>query len=165
MYPVRLGYDLAVKRINKLTANGHHAESLVTTVFTVEKTLRRTLRQIIISSGFSSKYSDKVMKLFKGIDSLMQSWEIFDPKHRKLAEIISSDDYRNIKEVSQKRNKIIHGQQVFTKELCRTETQNTLKVLDNIKKRFDIEYGYSGWTSAKSRRISRLHIDPKVKIE
>lgn len=165
MYPVRLGYSLAIKRINELISNGHHAESLVTSVFTVEKTLRRTFRQLVISSGFNSKYADRVLKLFKGIDSLMKAWDIFDPKHRKLSEILSSDDYRVIKEASNKRNKIIHGEQVLTKEVCKIETQKVLVTLDNVKNKLDLEYGYSGWSLIKSRIKSRLHIDPKVLIE
>lgn len=43
MYPVSIGYAGAIQRINDLMSNGHHAEALVTTAFTVEKTLRRTL--------------------------------------------------------------------------------------------------------------------------
>ena len=41
MYPVKLGYAEAVQRINALIAHGHDAEALITTAFTVEKTLRR----------------------------------------------------------------------------------------------------------------------------
>jgi hypothetical protein len=37
MYPVRLGYDTAVTRIRRLMRNDHHAEALITSVFTVEK--------------------------------------------------------------------------------------------------------------------------------
>ena len=35
--------------------NGHHPEALVSCAFTVEKTLRRTLREIVVSAGFASK--------------------------------------------------------------------------------------------------------------
>jgi hypothetical protein len=47
MYPVTIGYAGAVQRINDLISNGHNAEALVTTAFTVEKTIRRTLRQLL----------------------------------------------------------------------------------------------------------------------
>ena len=37
MYPVRLGYSVAVTRINNLLKNEHDAEALVTSVFTAKK--------------------------------------------------------------------------------------------------------------------------------
>jgi hypothetical protein len=63
MYPVKLGYNTAKKRIDELTQNGHHSESLVTSVFTAEKTIRRTLRQLIVSAGFKSTIANKIIKL------------------------------------------------------------------------------------------------------
>ena len=44
MYPVSLGLDEALKRIDKLLTNGHSAEALLTAVFTLEKTMRRSLQ-------------------------------------------------------------------------------------------------------------------------
>ncbi len=42
MYPVKLGYKDAVKRVRTLIENGHDAEALLTAMFTAEKTLYRT---------------------------------------------------------------------------------------------------------------------------
>ena len=55
MYPVKLGYKDAVKRVRTLIENGHDAEALLTAMFTAEKTLYRTLRQLVISSGFPQR--------------------------------------------------------------------------------------------------------------
>lgn len=164
MYPVRLGYDTAIKRISKLTANGHHAESLITSVFTAEKTLRRTLQQLIISSGFKSTIAKKIIKRFNGIYQLIEAWDIYDPHHRKLSEIIGIDDIKTIKEAAQKRNKLIHGERVFNLETYKEETKRVLEALNRIKIKFDNEYNYSGWTNIATRKISKLHLDPKVKI-
>ena len=42
MYPVNLGFDAAKDRIRMLISNGHHCEALLTSVFTLEKTIHRT---------------------------------------------------------------------------------------------------------------------------
>lgn len=164
MYPVRLGYNTAKKRIGNLTKNGHHSESLVTSVFTAEKTIRRTLKQLIISAGFKSTIAFKIIKRLNGIHQLIDAWEIYDPKHRKLSDIVGTNNIKTIKEAAQKRNKLIHGEQVFKLDLCKDETKKVLDTLDKIKNKFDQEYNYSGWTNISARKVSKLHVDPKVKI-
>ncbi len=164
MYSVRLGYKAAKKRINKLNKNGYHSESLVTSVFTAEKTIRRTLRQLIVSAGFKSIIANKIIKRLNGIYQLVDSWELFDPKHRKLTDFVEVVDIQTIKEAAQMRNKLIHGEQVFGTDLCKNETEKELEALDRIKDIFDQEYGYSGWTNISTRKVSTLHNDPKVKI-
>jgi uncharacterized protein YutE (UPF0331/DUF86 family) len=164
MYPVRLGYNTAKKRINELIKNGHHSESLVTSVFTAEKTIRRTLRQLIVSAGFKSTIANKIIKRFNGVYQLIDAWELYDPKHRKLTDIVAAADIQIIKEAAQKRNKLIHGEQVFKLDLCKAETEKVLKAFDRIKVKFDQEYNYSGWTNISTRKVSTLHSDPRVKI-
>ncbi len=61
MYPVKLGFDEAIRRARSLIDNGHHAEALVSAVFTVEKTLRRSLRFAIVARGFTSGQADKII--------------------------------------------------------------------------------------------------------
>ncbi len=163
MYPVKLGFEGAKERINKLLENNHYAESLVTSVFTAEKTVRRTLRQLIVSSGFKSTIANKIISRLSGIYQLVEAWEIYDPQHRKLTKIVKSNDIEIIKLAAQKRNKLIHGEQVFKLELCKEETLKVIRALDNIKNCFDEEYGYSGWTNISTRKISMLHKDPKIK--
>jgi hypothetical protein len=164
MYSVRLGYNKALNRINALVKNGHHSESLVTSVFTVEKTLRRTFRQLVVSSGFKSEIADKILKQSNGINKLMDNWQFYDPKHRKFTEIVSNKNVKTIKESATMRNKLIHGEKVYSLDVCKSETENVLKTLQEIKECLDNEYGYSGWETAKARKVSKLHIDPKVKI-
>ncbi|HEY9220918.1 MAG TPA: hypothetical protein VIO43_04980 [Lutibacter sp.] len=164
MYPIKLGYNKAKERIFDLSKNNHHAESLITSVFTAEKTFRRTLRQLVVSAGFKSIIADKIMKCHRGLSQIIDAWEIFDPHHRKLGIIIRSEDLFTIKDAAQKRNKLVHGEKVFKLSDCKEDTVKVLEALDRIKNTFDIEYGYSGWKTAKSRKVSVLHIDSKVTI-
>lgn len=164
MYPVRLGYSTAVLRINQLITNGHDAEALLASVFAAEKTLRRTLRQLIISTGFTSALADMIIRNIKGLDAIKSAWELYDPKHRKLTELITPADWKIFKDAAGMRNKLVHGERVYSLATCRQSTMDVLLALDNVKKYFDVEYEYSGWTTAQARRISQLHQDPKVRI-
>ena len=165
MYPVRLGYDTATKRIRQLITNGHHPEALVTSMFTVEKTLRRTLRQIVVSAGFASKYADKIVGNLRGLDALKKAWELYEPNNTQLSSIIPSADWKLFKDAAEMRNKMVHGERVYELETCRKEAEKVLAALDRLKKDFDSRYGYSGWATFSARVKSRLHAVPKVKVE
>lgn len=165
MYPVKIGYSGAVQRIRDLLKNGHYAEGLVTTAFTAEKTLRRTLRQLVVSAGFKSIISDKIIKGYRGLHAIKDGWELYDPCHRKLTEIISNADWKTIAEIAEIRNKLVHGERVYQLSLCHQKALEALTALDRIKDKMEEEYGFSGWEPFKIRRMSRLHEDPKVKIE
>lgn len=161
MYPVSIGYAGAVQRIKYLINNGHDAEALVTTAFTVEKTIRRTLRQLVVSAGFRSIDAEKIVKGLGGLERLKDTWELFDPKHRKLPGFIG-DDWATFVETAKMRNKLVHGERVYNLADCRTAANNTLDALDRLKAAFDTEYGYSGWDRPRARRVSHLHKDPKI---
>jgi len=162
MYPVRLGFDAAIKRIQSLQRNGHDAEALLTAVFTAEKTLRRTLRQLVVSSGFTSRIADKVMGGIRGLEAIKNAWEIYDPLHRKLAELLPAGDWEVIKKAAGMRNEIVHGAKVYEAKSCKIPATSVIKALKSIKKYFNAEYGYCGWTIAKARKRSRLHSHPTV---
>ncbi len=165
MYAVRLGYETAVRRIRKLMSNGHHPEALVTSMFTVEKTLRRTLRQIVVSAGFASKYADKIVGNLRGLDALKKAWELYEPNNTQLSAIIPSEDWKLFKHAAKMRNKMVHGERVYELETCKKEAEQVLDALDRMKTDFDERYGYSGWKTFSARVKSRLHVDPKVKIQ
>ncbi len=63
MYSVTLGFDSAIDRIQSLPDSGFSSEALVTSVFTAEKTLRRTLRQLMVSSGFISTQAVSLQRM------------------------------------------------------------------------------------------------------
>jgi hypothetical protein len=163
MYSVRLGFEEAIKRIQELAKNGHFAESLVTSTFTAEKTIRRTLRQLVVSAGFKSTIADKILNNIRGLEALKKNWEFYEPNHMKLTDIISSEDWKIIKDNSERRNDLVHGTRVFSLSLCKTETTKNIAALSNLKRTFDNTYGYSGWTKTAIRKHSKLHTDPKFK--
>jgi hypothetical protein len=162
MYPVKLGYSTATTRIGNLLNNGHDAEALVTTAFTVEKTLRRTLRQLVVSSGFTSTAADRLVGNLRGLEAVKNSWDIYDPLHRKLTDLLAQPDWKLFKNSAEMRNKMVHGERVYDLAVCKKQAQETLMALDRVKIFFDKEYGYSGWTTTSKRLKSRLHVDPKV---
>ena len=164
MYPISIGYKRAVGRIRRLQDNGHHAEALVTTMFTVEKTLRRTLRQIVVSAGFTSTAADRVIGGIRGFDAIKGAWSLYDPQERRLPEIVGQQHWTLLQQVSQMRNELVHGRRVYGLEKCRKQTDEVLVILDDIKQTFDEMYGYSGWTKHKSRKRSRLHREPLVRL-
>lgn len=164
MYPVKLGFAVAVARINALITNGHHAEALVTSAFTAEKTLRRTLRQLAVSAGFSSNIADRIIGALRGLEAVKNAWAIYDPKHRRLTDMLPQSDWKALKDAAEMRNKLVHGERVYSLTACQQTAVSVLAALSNVKALLDTEYGYSGWTAAKARRTSRLHIDPKVRI-
>ena len=165
MYPVKLGYKIAISRINKLIKNGHHPEALVTSMFTVEKTLRRTLRQIVVSAGFASKHADKIVGNLRGLHALKNAWELYEPNSTKLSDIISQEDWQLFNDVATMRNKMVHGERVYEIATCEREAKRILVALDKLKTDFDERYGYSGWEVFSKRIKHKLHTDPKVKIE
>jgi hypothetical protein len=164
MYPVTLGYDEAKKRIESLLRDGYCSEALVTAVFTVEKMFRRTLRQMIVSAGFTSKAADQLINSANGLHALKKQWFIYEPNHRTLVEIIGNTTWQQIEALATMRNKLIHGVRVYEPEECKEKAENLIFLLDNIKQVLDEIYGYSGWERLSIRKKSKLHIDPKIKI-
>ena len=164
MYPVKLGYGEAVRRINQLLKNGHAAEALVTSAFTAEKTLRRTLKQLVVSAGFPSKPAEKMVNRFRGLEALKEGWELFDPKHEALSSIVEKTAWASLKEAQTMRNNFVHGTSVYSLSKCDDAARKVLGALDSIVKTFDGRYGYSGWTTVAIRYKSALHTDPKVKL-
>ena len=164
MYPVKLGYGNAQKRIRDLLKNSYNSEALVTSVFTVEKTLRRTLRQLIVSTGFTSKQADQLMSNIRGLATIKKSWGLYDPQNRNLVDLIGNDNWQVIKDGSKMRNDLVHGIKVYGRTKCRHQAESIIVALDNVKGCFDNIYGYSGWKKYKKRSRHRLHLDPKVNI-
>ncbi|OGW68080.1 MAG: hypothetical protein A3H49_11755 [Nitrospirae bacterium RIFCSPLOWO2_02_FULL_62_14] len=164
MYPVKLGYDEAVRRIRALIHNGHHAEALVTSVFTIEKTLRRVLRALVILAGFPSTQATVLMGKFDGMDKVKQIWECFDPQLEKLSNFVAPATLQAIAETQTMRNKLVHGSQVFALGKCKDEAERALRALDDLRQTMEDRYGYDGWTKIKARKTSALHLDPRVKV-
>ncbi len=162
MYSVQLGFDAAVDRVESLLKASYNSEALVTSVFTVEKTLRRTLKQLVVSAGFISKHAGEVVRDIRGLREISKHWHLYDPHHRTLVVIIGNPDWQTFAEAAKMRNDMIHGTSVYPSAMCIQQAKAVLAALRRTKARFDKEYGYSGWTSNSIRRKSTLHLDPRV---
>lgn len=164
MYPVRLGHDVAIGRIETLLANGHHAEALVTSVFTVEKVLRRTLKELIVSAGFTSKAANRLMKRFDGFQKTREVWWCFDPAGEALPSIIGNRHWQAITPSVMMRNKLVHGERTYPLSECESHAKELLEALRHIESTFQKRYGYSGWKNNSVRRVGKLHVDARVKV-
>ena len=164
MYPVRLGVDTAKKRIKRLIKNRHHAEALLTSVFTYEKTIHRTLKQLIVSSGFRSKDANELLNNIQGFHRQTKIWPCFDPKNKKLTEILDNKHWQHIKKAVKMRNELVHGSRAYKLDECKEMSEKILALTDHTIKRFKEAYGFDGWETVTVRIKSKLHSDPKVNI-
>ena len=163
MYPVRLGHEVALERIERLLQNGHHAEALVTSVFTLEKVLRRTLKELVVSAGFTSKAANQLMKRFDGQAKIKDVWFCFDPEAESLPAIVGNANWQFVPSAVEMRNKLVHGARAYQLDECESKAKEVLAALKHIEAIFQARYGFSGWSNNSIRRVSKLHIDPRVK--
>ena len=164
MYPVRLGFDGAIKRMRKLIRNGHSAEALLASVFCVEKTLRRTLRQLVVSAGFTSKQAETLCSTVRGFDAIKKNWRVFDPHGRTLPSFVTSTQWQDIKTGVEMRNKLAHGERVYELAACKKQATAVLDAFSALRTAFQSTYGFDGWERIAVRRKSRLHANPKVNM-
>jgi hypothetical protein len=162
MYPVRLGIGQAKQRVRRLLRNGHCAEALLTAVFTFEKTIHRTLKQLIVSAGFTNKSADKLLKNFRGLEHQIDVWSCFDPDGRSLPTAIGSAHWQHINAARTMRNRMVHGAQAYDLQQCRTYAERVLDLIDDTVASFNEAYSFDGWSNVCIRHKSKLHHDPKV---
>lgn len=155
MYPTRIGFQVAVDRINALRANGHNAEALVTSVFTLEKLMRRSMRLALISRGFTSDHAKRLLQR-KGFKDLKEIWEIFDKDHQKLPAIVGARDWQNIPKAVEARNQLVHGHKVFGLSYCETLTAYVMTALQKLHAEVVERYGLDPWDKIKVRRKPQL---------
>lgn len=154
MYPVSLGYNEAVRRIQNLLENGHDAEALLTAVFTFEKTVRRMLRFYAVRRGFTSKQSELLFSKM-GFHQLKDVWACFERENRSLPDTVGKL-WHCVPSAVTMRNKIVHGEQVFKLAACRIEAENVLKALDAFREHVLKNVNYDGWSRLPVRIKPRL---------
>lgn len=154
MYPVSLGYGEAVRRIQALLNNGHEAEALLTSVFTLEKTIRRMLRFYAVRRGFTSKQSE-ILFAKMGFHQLKDVWSCFEKNNRSLPDTVGTA-WQKIPAAVTMRNRIVHGEQVFNLATCRAEAENVLKALDALRQQTLNDVSYDGWSRLPVRVKPRL---------
>jgi hypothetical protein len=155
MYSVRLGFKAAIKRIGALRRNKHNAEALVTSVFTLEKLMRRSLRIAMLSRGFTSAQATRLIGR-KGFQDIKEMWDIFDRQHRTLHSMIGNNEWQHVPKAIEMRNKLVHGQQVFRAKNCDTYTRHVLAALKKLHREVCSDYCSDPWTVLKARKKPQL---------
>jgi hypothetical protein len=155
MYSVRLGFRAALKRIGALKRNKYNAEALVTSVFTLEKLMRRSLRLAILARGFTSNQTTRLIGR-KAFNDIKEMWDIFDRHHRKLEMMIGNNEWQHVPKAVEMRNKLVHGRQVFKAQNCDAHTKHVLAALRKLHREICSDYGSDPWTVLKARKKSKL---------
>jgi hypothetical protein len=160
MYPISFGFHTAEERINKLMENGHHAEALVTAVFTFEKLVMRSLRGAIVARGFTSAQADKIIGP-SGLNRLKEMWVIYDKDHRRLIDHIPARDWQIVTKAVEWRNKMAHGKQSYILEDCKNLAVRILGISNEFRATINTHHGVDPWSRYKIRRVPRLQwFDP-----
>lgn len=155
MYPVKLGFDEALRRIDSLIANGHKAEALVTTVFTFEKTIKRALKCMAIRRGFTSQHADILFKN-SGFKNLQDFWPAFDPHGESLNKILGNQAWQHVPGAVTMRNKLVHGERVYNLVDCEKQAKLVLVTLKSLQTELKTRIGFDGWSRIPVRRKSAL---------
>jgi hypothetical protein len=61
------------------------------------------------------------------------------------------------------RNDLVHGARAYQLEECDAKARDVLAALTHIEATFQARYGYSGWANNSVRKVSKLHLDPRVR--
>lgn len=162
MYGVTIAFVDVLRRINALRKNGHSAEALVTSVFTLEKLMRRSMRVAILARGFTSQHAEKLLKR-KGFENLKELWPVFDKEHRNLSELVPSQDWQHVKKSVEMRNALVHGNRAFNIKDCDSQCGYVVTVLQLLHQKVSGDYGLDPWSKLMSRRKPQLNWFP-VKV-
>lgn len=162
MYPISLGFPEAERRINALIKNGHHAEALVTAVFTFEKTVRRSLRYMAVARGFTSTQATVLFE-HMSFNRLKDMWICFDKTQQPLSARAGNKAWQHIPNAITMRNKLIHGERVYKLDECRKETRHVMVALRTFQTSLKNNIGFDGWSKLPVRRKAELPwLSPKT---
>lgn len=164
MYPLSMPYRKVRSRLKNLIKDGYCSEALVTAVFTAERLLRRTLVQLVVSAGFTSKDAFRVVQRLSGLEAVKEAWNLYDPKGRTLVQIIGNTTWQLVREAAKIRNDMVHGMRTHSQGTCKRKARELIDTIDVMKDQLKTTYEFDGWGMHRKRRISALHWDPKVPV-
>lgn len=156
MISLRRTYKTARARIEELKNSAPADEAFVMTVFFVEKIMRRTLLQLIIRKGMSFQDAMKVVKNLNGIGRVIDTWPRYDPANRVLETVIGRTNVDTVKKAAQKRNSLVHGSDNEGQKVYKRAIPPLIGALDDIKQRFEAEYGFYGWRGLKDSAGNKI---------
>ncbi len=126
------------------------------TVFFVEKIMRRTLLQLIIWKGLSLEDAMKVVKRLNGLWRVIDAWPCYDPSNRVLQTIIGPNNIETVTKAAQKRNALVHGSGNEGQKVYKRLLPPLISALDDIKQKFEAEYGFYGWRGLTDSARNKL---------
>lgn len=154
MYAISLGFDNAIGRIEGLMKNGHHAEALVTAVFTFEKLLRRSLRRCAESRGFTSTHANILFDRM-GFEQLKRAWPCFERDHRPLNHFVGKE-WQHLPPAVTMRNKLVHGERVYNLKECEKTAKAVLRATKVFRKNLISDVKIDGWKRLRAKKKSAL---------
>jgi hypothetical protein len=155
VYPVRQGFEEANNRLGALIANGHHAEALLSSVFSLEKTIRRCLRHCALNRGFSSRQCDQLFENM-GFQKMKDVWPVFERNHRTLPDFLGNAVWQHIPSAVEMRNKMVHGVRVYQLNDCKEKAEAVQRALQTLREKSIIELGCDPWSQLPSSKKSNL---------
>lgn len=164
MYPLRMPYRKVRSRLKALVKDGYCSEALVTSVFTAERLLRRTLVQLVVSAGFTSSDAFRIVQKMSGLVAVKESWSLYDPKGRTLVQVIGNPTWHVLRAAAKMRNDMVHGLRTYSYASCKRKARELIEVIDMLKDQLETTHEFDGWGMHRKRRVSVLHTDPKVPI-
>lgn len=156
MISLRRRYKTARARIEELKNSAPADEAFVMTVFFVEKIIRRTLLQLIIWKGMTHQDAMKVVKRLNGLWRVIDTWPCYDPSNRVLETIIGKTNIDIVTEAAKKRNALVHGSGNEGQKVYKRAIPPLIAALDDIKQKFESEYGFYGWRGLKDRAGNKI---------
>jgi len=164
MYPLRMPYRKVRSRLKNLVKDGYASEALVTSVFTAERLLRRTLVQLVVSAGFTSNDAFRIVQKMNGLMAVKKAWSLYDPKRRALVQVIGNHTWQQLQEAAKIRNDMVHGMRTHSQGTCKRRARELIDAIDTMKEQLKAAYEFDGWGMHRKRPVSALHADPKVPI-
>lgn len=171
MYPITIGFDGAIERVEQLITNKHSAEALLTAVFTLEKLMKRSMRVAILARGFTWTHTDRILER-KGFQDLKLLWDIYDAEHRELHNVIGNKHWQHIPEALKMRNAIVHGNQTYPLSKCEIFASRVVAAAKSLHRNVLDAYGADPWkelikpskSALKWRRVFNVGQEPSKPV-
>ena len=164
MYSIKSEYTTVRRRLDEIEQWALPSERFVFSVFLMEKLLRRTLVQLVVSAGFTTEEAFRIVKEMSGVERVGQNWRRYDPHGRTLVAVIGNATWQIVQQSATRRNELVHGSDHRSELSYKRQMRRLLQALDGIKDSLDATYGYSGWRGMQTRDATALHRDPKVRV-
>jgi len=149
MYPIRLGFGEVQHRLDRLHANGHFAEAFLASVFVFEKAAKRGLRYFALARGFSSGQADRLFHNF-GFQNAKNAWPVYERNYVELADA-TGPNWQHVPPAVAKRNKLVHGAQVFDLDECRDLALKVFDATQDLRNWVEAHHSIDVWATLPRR--------------